>query len=41
VSKCPEAMGVDITSTMSSIGIELEWPPKNITYQVSIAGVIK
>ncbi|KKK93378.1 hypothetical protein LCGC14_2693470, partial [marine sediment metagenome] len=37
----PEACGVDITATMKKIGYELEWPPKNITYQVAVAGLSK
>lgn len=28
VTECPEAMGVDVTATMSKIGVTLEWPPK-------------
>ena len=35
----PEACGVDITRTMASVGIELEWPPKSVVYQVALAGV--
>jgi predicted metal-binding protein len=38
ITTCPEAMGVNITSTMASIGEKLEWPPRTITYQVAIAG---
>ena len=34
----PEACGINITETMKSIGINLEWPPKTVTYQVAIAG---
>jgi hypothetical protein len=37
---CPEACGVDITETMRSIGVELEWPPKIYTYQVALIGVL-
>lgn len=37
---CPEAMGVNVTATMLSIGHELEWPPKTVTYQVAVAGLI-
>lgn len=33
---CPEAMGVDVTATMKSIGVELEWPPKTKTVQVAL-----
>lgn len=35
---CPEACGVDVTATMDSIGVHLEWPPKRFTYQVALAG---
>lgn len=38
VTACPEAMGVDITSTMKSAGITLEWPPEKYTYQIAMAG---
>jgi predicted metal-binding protein len=41
VITCPEAMGVNITETMKSIGEILEWPPVTKTYQVAIAGVAK
>ena len=34
----PEALGVNITATMASIGENLEWPPKTVTYQVALAG---
>lgn len=37
---CPEASGVNVTETMRSISIELEWPPKTITYQVVLVGSI-
>ena len=36
----PEAMGVDVTGTMRNVGIELEWPPKTVTYQIAIAGYL-
>jgi predicted metal-binding protein len=36
---CPEAMGVDITKTLELVGIHLEWPPVNFTYQVTLAGL--
>jgi len=36
--RCPEACGVDVTETMASVGIELEWPPKNIVRQVALLG---
>lgn len=35
---CPEARGVDVTKTMESIGVKLEWPPIEIAYQVAIVG---
>jgi hypothetical protein len=40
VFTCPEAMGVNVTDTMKSIGEILEWPPVTKTYQVAIAGEI-
>ncbi len=41
VIACPEAAGVNITATMKSIGVELEWPPRTVTYQVVLAGTPK
>lgn len=38
VFRCPEAMGVNVTETMWSIGQMLQWPPSTKTYQVAIAG---
>lgn len=38
---CPEAMGIDVTSTMYRIGVCLEWPPKKIVRKVWILGVRK
>jgi len=38
ITKCPEAMGINITETMRAIGIILEWPPVNKTYQIALAG---
>jgi hypothetical protein len=38
VLDCPEACGVDVTATMRLIGIELEWPPKTVAYQVALVG---
>jgi hypothetical protein len=35
----PEAHGLNVTATMKSIGIELEWPPKTVTYQIALASV--
>lgn len=36
---CPEAMGVNITETMKSAGIDLEWPPIKIVRQIAILGL--
>lgn len=41
VNTVPEAMGVQVTETMKRIGIELEWPPVNVAYQVAMAGMVK
>jgi len=38
VVSTPEAQGVDVTSTMRGVGIYLEWPPRNVAYQVVLAG---
>jgi hypothetical protein len=35
---CPEACGVDVTATMASIGVALEWPPVSTAYQVALVG---
>lgn len=35
---CPEAMGVDVTATMKSVGIILEWPPKRIVRKIALIG---
>ena len=34
----PEACGVDVTATMASVGIELQWPVETVAYQVALAG---
>jgi hypothetical protein len=39
VTRCPEAMGVNVTATMKGLGILLEWPPKNYAYQVAVGFV--
>ena len=39
VNIVPEAMGVNVTETMKRVGIELEWPPVNVAYQVAMAGI--
>lgn len=33
---CPEAMGVNVTSTLAAEGITLEWPPMRIARQVAL-----
>ena len=38
VAYSPEALGVNVTETMRSIGIELEWPPVTVAYQIVFAG---
>jgi hypothetical protein len=35
---CPEAMGVDVTASLASVGVHLEWPPKNYVLQVALIG---
>lgn len=41
VLRCPEAHGVDVTTTMLSLGVKLEWPPVTVAYQVALLGVAK
>jgi hypothetical protein len=46
VTRCPEAMGLDVTATMRTIrsqdnGVDLEWPPVERAVQVAFAGVGK
>lgn len=38
VLTCPEACGVDVGSTVKSLGIELDWPPQSTVYQIAVAG---
>lgn len=38
IVKNPEGAGVNLTATMKNIGIDLEWPPINIAYQIVLAG---
>jgi len=38
VLTCPEACGVDVTKTMLSLGVALEWPPDKFAYQVAVVG---
>ena len=35
----PEAMGVDVTTTLKNAGIELEWPARNTVYKIAFAGI--
>lgn len=37
IYRIPEAHGVDVTATMRRVGIELEWPPRTVAYQVALA----
>lgn len=37
----PEGAGVNLTATMKTICIELEWPPVTRTYQIVLGGVRK
>jgi len=39
ITTAPEAMGVNVTETMKRVGIELEWPPVNVAYQIAMAGI--
>jgi hypothetical protein len=41
VLRCPEAHGVNVTATMLSLGVKLEWPPVTVAYQVALIGVAK
>lgn len=36
---CPEGMGVNVTETLAAVGIDLEWPPKQIARQVALLAV--
>ena len=36
---CPEAQGVNVTATMRAVGVELEWPPVKLAYQIVLIGV--
>ena len=40
VARTPEAMGMDVTATMKSIGVDLEWPPVRIARQIAIIGCV-
>jgi hypothetical protein len=38
IISCPEGHGVNVTATMQAAGIILEWPPREIAYQIVLAG---
>ena len=38
VETTPEAMGCDVTATMKSVGVDLEWPPAGVAHHVALAG---
>jgi hypothetical protein len=38
VIRCPEAQGVNLTETMRGVGVELEWPPVRLAYQIVLVG---
>lgn len=40
ITTVPEAMGVNVTETMKNVGVELEWPPVNVAYQIAMAGIL-
>ncbi len=40
ITVVPEAMGVNVTETMKRVGIELEWPPVNVAYQIAMGGIL-
>jgi len=35
---CPEGCGVNVTATMATLGVNLEWPPRTVAYQVAFLG---
>ena len=41
IVRTPEASGVKLTPTMKAVGIELEWPPRKVAYQIMLAGEAK
>ncbi len=40
VTTWPEGMGVNLVRTMDQIGIKLEFPVQDLTYRISLAGII-
>ncbi len=41
IIKSPEAAGLNVTASLATAGIQLEWPPRIKAYQVVIAGSLK
>ena len=41
IHETPEALGIDVTTTMKSIGIDIPWPPIDTVYHVALAGIAK
>jgi len=41
IVNCPEAMGVNVTETLMTEGIILEWPPKKIARQVALIAKVR
>jgi hypothetical protein len=39
IAASPEAMGINVTGTLADAGINLEWPPTKVAYQVALAGL--
>ena len=37
----PEAHGCDVTATMATLGVSLEWPPQTTTHHVAMVRVLK
>ncbi|HJX65923.1 MAG TPA: hypothetical protein VJ860_18440 [Polyangia bacterium] len=37
-TRCPEAMGLNVTETLRRVGVSLEWPPTTYAVQVALAG---
>lgn len=41
IIKNPEACGVNVTATMKTADIRLEWPPEEWSYQIVLGGIKK
>ena len=41
MTMCPEAMGLDVTTTLRNAGVEIEWPPVEKALQVAFVGVLR